>query len=333
MRRGVFDVLRRGLDNAIANWPLLLVRFFEVMIYGVITVVAIVAALVPVVVSLGFKLAELRSPADIAPLMTALFTRWTLLIYLVGLVFALVTIFSVAHAFVEAGCARVYVDGDRLAGPAMTGPKSRYRAFSMSLWWAGARDGGWPVFWMYVIAWAGACAIFLIPLIPTLVGMLLLRGKPAPTAIVGCLGLLITFLLMIPVGIVVSIWTNRAIATWAVIRGGARDTLRVAWAAFKADLGRHLLVALVLFVVSFAGSMFIGSLTFAAGFAEALGRNNSGSIALMMLPLRFLAQILSTAFSAVVGGWFLSSFCALANESPSRQVSEPDDVLRAIPLP
>lgn len=315
MKRGVFDVLRRGLDNAIANWHLLVLRFFEVMIYGVITVMAVLAALVPIVVSLGFKLGELRSPENIEPLMEALFTRWTLLIFVGGMVLFLMFVFSVAHAFVEAGCARVYVDGERQAGPELNGPKSRFRVFSMSRWWQGAKDGGWPVFWIYFIAWGAACLIFLIPLLPTLAGMIALRGKPGPIAIVGCFGLAITFLLMIPVGIVVAVWTNRAIATWAAIGGGARDTLNASWAAFKSDLGRHLLVALVLFVVSFAGSMFIGSLTFAAGFAEALGRNNSGSIAVMMLPLRFLAQILSTAFSAMVGGWFLASFCALANET------------------
>lgn len=314
MKRGVFDVLRRGLDNAIANWPLLLIRFFEVMVYGVIAVIAIVVALVPIVVSLGFKLGELRGPENIEPLLEALFTRWTLLLYLIGLFVLLMTLFSVAHAFVEAGCARVYVDGERMAGPAMSGPRSRFRVFSMSRWWAGAREGGWPVFWIYFIAWSGACLIFLIPLVPTFVAAFLLRQKPAPLALVSCLGLAVTILLMIPVGIVVGIWTNRAIATWAVVRGGARETLDVAWTAFKADFGRHLLVAIVLFVISFAGSMFIGSLTFFAGFAEILGRNNSGSIAVMMLPLRFLAQLLSTAFSAVVGGWFLASFCALANE-------------------
>lgn len=322
MKRGVPDILRRGVDNAIANWPLLLLRLAESVVFMVIIIVAVFLAVVPIIVSVGVHLADLKSPENFESLFGALASRWTIVFYLAGLVLVLLTAFSMVHAFLEAGCARVYVDGDRAAGSEPRGPASRYRVFSMGKWWAGAVDGWWPVLWMYVIAWTTALTFILVPAVITLALALLLRENAGLVAGVSCLGLLLIFVMLIPIGIGTAIWTNRAIASWAVRGGGARDTLAVAWAAFKADFGRHLLVALVMIVISFAGSMFIGSFTFFAGFAEVLGRH-SDSITIMMLPVRFAGQFLSMAFGAIVAGWFLASFCAMANESPDDRVAEP----------
>jgi hypothetical protein len=222
----------------------------------------------------------------------------------------------IIHSFLEAGCARVYVDGDRVAGAEVKGSVSRYRVFSMAKWWAGAVDGWWPVFWMYNIAWGAAGLIILVPPVIALALAIAFRENAGISVGISCLGLLITFMILIPTGFVVAIWTNRAIASWAVRRGGARDTLDAAWAAFKADFGRHIVVALVMVVISIAGSMFIGSFTFFAGLGEMLGRD-TGSVMVFMLPVRFAGQLLSMAFSAAMSGWFLASFCAMANESTS----------------
>jgi hypothetical protein len=314
VKRGVFDILRRGLDNAIANWPVLLLRIGEMFAFMIIAIGTVLLALVPILVSLGIKISDLKSPEDMAPMFESLLTKWTLLVYIVAAFMVMILVFVLVHSFVEAGCARIYVDGDRVAGPAMTGPRSRYRVFSMAKFWAGAVDGWWPVFWMYNVAWGIGGLIMLVPLLPTLAITLLARDSVPVALIAGCLGLVVATLVMMVVAVAVGIWTNRAVASWAVRRGGARDTLRAAWAAFRADMGRHLLVAGALFLVSFAGSMFIGSFSFAIGIAQGLGGDHSGPLTLMLLPARFFAQFINSAFSAAVAGWFLSSFCALANE-------------------
>ena len=315
MKRSVFDVLRRGLDNAIANWQLLLLRIGEAFLFGIIIVIAILAAIVPILLSIGVKLADFQVPETAEGALTALLSRWPIFAWIFGGAVLLALLFMVVHSFLEAGCARVYVDGDRIAGAALAGPRSRYRVFSMAKWWAGAVDGWWPVFWIYNIAWGIAALFFLVPLLFTslLVLALAMNDSAGPAIGIGCVGAAASFMIMIPTMIVAGIWSNRAIASWAVRRGGARDTTRAAWAAFKADMGRHLLVAIALFVISMAGSMFIGSFGFFIGFAEVLGRH-SGSTALMMMPARFFIQMLSTAFSTVIAGWFLATFCAMANE-------------------
>jgi hypothetical protein len=313
VKRSIPDVLRRGFDNAVANWQLLLIRLGEAMLFTIIIVAALILMLVPIILSIGIQIADLQDPESMSAALEMLASRWTILFYILGVVFVLMAVFLIVHSFVEAGSARVYVDGDRAAGPEVRGAASRYRVFSMARWWAGAADGWWPVFWMYNIAWGAAGIFIVIPPVATLALALAFRENEGLLVGISCLGLLITFAFLIPVAVVVTIWMNRAIAVWAVRRGGARDTLNAAWAAFKADFGRHILVALVMFVISIAGSMFIGSFTFFAGMAETMGRG-SGSMTLMLLPVRFAGQFLSMAFSAVIAGWFLAAFCAMASE-------------------
>jgi hypothetical protein len=182
----------------------------------------------------------------------------------------------------------------------------------MDRWWAGGRDGWWSVFWIYNFAWGLAGLILLIPLIPTLILMLLFRESPPAIITTGCAGLIVTMLLMILVMIVTAMWTNRAIADWAVLRTGAATTLAGAWRAVKADLGRHLLIALAIFVVAMAGSSFLSSFSLLMRFGATMHETLTFSI--LTLPISIIGSILSTIFSAFVSGWYLASYSALAVE-------------------
>jgi hypothetical protein len=313
VKRGVFDVLRRGVDNTIANWPLILIRLGEALLFGILAIATVIIALAPILVSLGIELSKLTSPDDIANAALALMTKWVLLVWVVVAITALLIVFTAVHGFVEAGSARVYVDGERIAGPAMTGPRTRFRVFSMERWLTGAKDGWWTVFWIYNLAWATACLILLIPLVPTLIGVIVFRENPAALLTTSCLGLIVTSLLLIVVGAVTGMWINRAINEWAAHRFGTRDALSAGWSAIKADLGRHLLILIAVFVVAMAGSSFFASFSFFAAFGDAFGGNH-GIFTLFTMPLRLLGTLLSSAFSAVVTAWYLASYAALSVE-------------------
>ncbi|HYO78899.1 MAG TPA: hypothetical protein VE010_20725 [Thermoanaerobaculia bacterium] len=318
MRRGVFDVLRRGLDNTIANWPLLLIRFAESVLFAIIAVVAAIVILAPILVSIGINIADLASVDDVENVYAILLSKWMMLVWIVAAVTVLLAVFVAVHSFVEAGSARVYVDGERIAGPEQMGVRSRFRVFSMQRWFAGAADGWWTVFWIYNLAWTVAGAILLIPLLPTLVLMLLLRDEQPLYAIAtGCLGLAVTLLLFIAVAIVTTIWVNRAIAGWAMRRSGARDALAEGWRALRADLGRHVLIAVALYIVIMAGSGFFASFSLIASLGQTFG-SDSGVAFLMTLPIRILGTLCSYAFTAGVTGWFLASYATLATDDSAR---------------
>lgn len=312
MRRGVFDTLRRGLDNTVVNWPLVAIRLAETILFLTIAAVAILAILIPIVVSAGISLANIDDAGDIENVMLSLMSRWMILIWIFLAVSILMVVFVAIHAFVEAGSARVYVDAERIAGDAVDGPRMRYRLFSVDRWLTGGRDGWWSVFWIYNIAWGLLSLVLLIPLLPTGL-MLLIFREQAPVAVLsGCLGLVATLMLLLLGAIVTAIWTNRAIAEWAVRRLGARDALAASWRAIKGDPGRHVLIALAILVVSLAGSTFFASFSFLAGIGESMG--NSEVFMLVTLPMRILASLVSSAFSALVTGWYLASYAALAVE-------------------
>lgn len=318
MRRGILDTLRRGLDNALANWGLIVVRLVELVVIVGITIAAVLAMVVPILVSIGIRIADFGTltPDEVESTMLTLLERWSLLIW-IFLGMLLLTIVLVAlHSVVAAGCARVQVDGDRMAGPAVDGPRSRYHAFSMARWWAGAKDGWWTVFWIYNLAWGVAGLIFLIPLLPTLVLTLVLRENEPVAIGIGCLGLVVSLMLMIVVGVVTGIWTNRAISDWAVERTGAASALSGAWAAIKADLGRHVVIALAMIVIAVAGSTFFSSFSYFAAFGEMMHR--TAVINFFTIPLRLLSTLANWAFSSFVASWILGAYAALAVEMRRR---------------
>lgn len=311
MKRGVFDILRRGLDNTLANWQVSLIRFVEAILFMAIFIGAVILMLVPVVVSLGLTVASFDAPDEIAAALETLASKWVLLIWVFLGITALLLVLMLVHSFIEAGCVRVLVDGERKAGPAIAGPRVRYRAFSLERFMAGAKDGWWTIFWIYNIVWGGAALILLIPLIPTIALMIIFRSQEGIAVAAGCLGLLVTMFFAILVTIVAGIWCNRAIVNWGARGCSARDAVSSASSEIRLDLGRHVLTAIALFVVTMAGSAFFASFSMFAGFGEAFGRG-SNVLAVMMLPLRLAGSVLNSAFSAMIGSWFAASYAAIA---------------------
>ena len=313
MKRGVFDVLRRALDNTLANWPLIAIRLAETVIFFIVTFIAVIAIVVPILVSVGLNLANMTTPDDAVNAFLNLGTKWVLVLWIFLGVSALLLVFVAMHAFVEAGSARVYVDGERMAGPAVEGPRSRFKVFSMERWAAGARDGWWTLFWIYNIGWTLGSAVLLVPLLPTFGIMYSLQdAQPGAAVATGCLGLLLTLLVFFLVAIVTTIWVNRSIADWAVRRAGIRDSLAAGWTAVKADFGRLVLIALSVFVVAMAGSTFFAGFSFFSAFGGAV--SESSTVMLVTLPLRLIATLCSSAFSAAVASWFLAAYSSVAVE-------------------
>jgi hypothetical protein len=315
VRRGIIDTLRRGGENAIANWQLSAIRFAEVIVFAMISIAAVIASLVPILLSVGIRLADVHTPEELESAMMTLLERWMLLVWIALGFCVLLALFLFIHSFVEAGCARVFVDADRAAGPAVLGPRQRYRSFSAERWMAGAKEGWWKVFWIYNLAWGAASIVLLIPLLPIAVLLIVFRESPAAMATAGCAGMLLFLLFAIVVAMVTGMWVNRAIVNWAAQRTTARASLGTAWRALKSDLGRHLLAALAIIVVALAGSTVFASFSMFAAFGGAMGHN--ATFSLVTLPIRLVGSLLSSAFSALIGSWYIAAYAALAVENKS----------------
>jgi hypothetical protein len=271
--------------------------------------------LAPIVLSVGLDLGKLTRVDDLASAAALLLSKWMLFVWAIVAIGILLTVLFMLHSFVQAGAVRVYVEAERAAGPALVRPRAFFRVFSMERWLAGGKEGWRVVFWIYTLVSTLGLAILLVPLLPTLVLLLLLKdGEPGPALAVGCLGIAVTVMLAVLAMIVGGIWCNRAIVTWAVQRTDARASLRGSWAAIRADFGRHFLIALAVFVVALAGSTFFGGFSFVAGVIGAAGGRNSAALQLITLPIRLFTTLLSSAFSAAVTSWFVAAYASLAVE-------------------
>jgi len=314
VKRGIVDTLLRGLDNTLANWPVILLRLGEALLFVAMAIASVLAIIAPLAVALGVQLAEVNTPEEVLDVFAAFAQRWTLILWIFLAVTVLLLVFVVIHSFVAAACARIAVDADRAAGPAAKGPRSRFRVFTMSRWLAGGAEGCWPVFWIYNLAWGLAGLVLLIPILPTFVLLLFLAPEESPAAAiaVGCGGIALTLLLGVACAIVASIWTNRAVAGWTAHREDAREALRTAWRALRTDLARHALIALAIFVVAGAGSSFFATFSMFATFGETMGR--SSMVQFFTMPVRMFGWIASSSFSAAITTWFVTSYAALTCE-------------------
>jgi hypothetical protein len=312
VKRSVVDVLQRGLENTVANWPVIAVRFAGRVVLGVISVAVLIAIIVPIVVAIGLHVPDIHSLEDVLDVLTTLVQGWALILWIAVALSVLLLLLVALQSFIEAGCARIAVDGDRAAERKGRAPGPRFRVFSMSLWLQGATEGWLAVFWIYNLAWGFTVLFLFIPLLPTMAAMLLFRSSETAVFAIGITGLILTVLSLVVIAIVTSVWTNRAIAGWAAHRESARAALRTAWRALKRDFARHVLVALAVFVVAGTGSSIL------AGFGSfsLIGQSMSQTalINFVTMPVRLAGWLLSSAFSAAIAAWFLSAYAALAVE-------------------
>jgi hypothetical protein len=312
LRRGVTEILRRGLDNAVANWPLIAFRFGETVLFGIVAFATALAVVVPILVSMGFVFRGTKDPQDVVQLVATLAQKWPLLVWIFILITALLGFFLAIHSFVEAGRARVLLQADANAGPGAGGPRSRFATVPMQEWVRGGAAGWLPVFWIYNLTWGTAGLVLLIPLAPTLILTLVLHGRPKLALAAGCIGLLLTLMLLVAVGFVTGIWTSRAIVEWAAGYRKPSDAVTVAWRAMRADFGRHFLVAVAVLVVSIATGAAFASVSVLAGFGQGLAGDH-GALTLVTFPIRIAASLLSSIVSAAISSWSLASFAALKN--------------------
>ena len=302
MKRSVIDVLRRGFENTLANWPLILIRLGEVIVLTVIIIATVVAAVVPIAVSAGLGEFDIQHPENIAEAFGRLIIEhWILIVYLIILFFLIFGVAIAVHSFVEGGSARVYVEGERVAG---------FRAFTFDRFWAGGRKGWWPIFWIYNVAWSVGLIIPLMVLLFTL-ALLLLVGDTSARVVFSCLGLLLFGLIMIPIAVLMGVWTQKAIAVCISRSLGALEALRAARHEIRRDLGRHLGTWLLLWVITLVIAGFISGLTIPFSLG---GHSHNTFLPLFFAPVQVVISVFQNAVSAALGSWFLASFVALTEE-------------------
>ena len=310
MKQSVTDILRRGFDSTLANWPLIAIRIAENILFVIIVIASIVATVVPIAVSAGLSHWDLTNATEPVEAIAALIVQhWMLIVYILLIASLILLLLIGIHSFVEAGCASIFVDAQRKA----RGPASRdvLRAFNMDRWLAGGRASWWAVFWIYNVVWGLGGLILLIPLLATIAGMLVVSDNSG-RVVIACGGLILTFLVGLPLAIVMAVLSQKAIAVTVSRSIGASAAVRLGWSEIRKDFGRHFAVAFIVFVIAFGGAMVLSLLTAPMSVVRSVGHAPFTNIA--FAPAQILSSIAQSVFSAAVGLWFLASYIGLTEE-------------------
>lgn len=310
MKRNVTDVLRRGIDSTVANWPLIAMRIAATIVVMTVVILSVIAAVVPMLVSAGlshFNPADAQSATEvIASLVTE---HFMVLVYVFLLAFAVLFVVIVVQAFVDGGTTQILVDAERRA-LRVTGPdRGVLAAFSMDRWFAGAKHSCWTIFWIYNIVWSFGLLIVLVPLLLTLVGMLATDTVGTRVA-AGCVGLAFAMLLFLPIAVVCTIWTEKSIAVCVSRNLGARAASGEAWRDLRADFGRHFGVGAIVMAVSFGMAMAVSMTSMGVNMTT----HHAPGAGFAFLPLQILGSFAQSILSAATGIWFRSSFVSLTEE-------------------
>lgn len=304
MKRPITEVLRRGFESAIANWPLMALRIAENVVFAILIVASIFAAVVPLLVSIGLSAFNVDKPEETAATIgTALIAHLAVFLWIfLGALFV-GFLLMVIHSFVIAGCAQTFVDADRSRGT--------LKVFSMERWLSGGKHSTWTVFWIYNITYGTTLIPVLVPLVIALAAMLAFRDSEAGILVAGCLGIAVAVFLLIIACVIAAIWSLKAIVLAVERNLGASEAAKLAWTEAKADFGRHFGVAFILLVISFGGAMTIGMFSMFFSVPSA----HDAFLSLAFAPARIAISLLQGAFSAAVGMWMLASFAALSDRS------------------
>lgn len=313
MTRTAADALRRGFDNVLANWPLLVIRMAEGLAFTIIIFGAILGIVLGVVAAsfgIDFDFST-ATPESVLGVIEALLSRWVFVVLGIVALFAVLFVLMLIHCFIEAGIVRVHVDAERAAGPALLGPRSRYQQYTSDRWIAGAKSGWRVLFGIYNVIWGLWAVLLLIPFLPVAIGTLLMirQEDMGAAAGIGCIGFALLVLFMIPVTIMAAVWSRKAIVIALARNTSTRDSIALAWREIRSDFLRHLLVALAVMAVGLAMSGFLAGFGFVGSFSK------SPAFLMMLVPLRILSSVLNSLISGAMASWLTASFAALTPET------------------
>jgi hypothetical protein len=290
VKRSVTEAIRHGYELTKSNWQLLVIRV-AAHLFGVVLFVGAAAAIIaPIIVSAGLGNFKIDRPEDnpVEVLLQILSDHWALLLFILVVITVLLIVVVAVHSFVQAGSADVYAADE----------------FSADRFLRGGKRGWLQVFWIYNLAWLVAGVVMLIPLLP--IPLFLLLSHESMVMIgVSCLLIAIWTGITIVVVLATALWTIKAIVLAMTKNLPARDALKAARAAIRAEPGPHLALGLLLYLIWGGVSSLIGM------FSGVASVGHVTPLAIFTAPLQLVLTFVNAIFSAVMESLFLASFMSL----------------------
>lgn len=310
MARTLGDVVRRGAENVLANWPLLLIRVAESVAMIVITLGIVFGAIAPLVATMiGGSFSDLLAGAeDLEGLL--LRTSPLIAIYVLLVVSLVLFVAVLVHSFVQGGIVGCYLEAERSV-PADGATRGELRVFTPELWWSEGKRNLWPFFWIYNVMWGIWSLAILLPLLPLLILLVLFPGSPG-AIVLAIVGFLAILLLAIGLAFVVFLWSQVVLIDSAKRGTRALEAIAASRASMRGRLGNIILVGGIFFALSMTVGTALAGFTF---FVETAGAVPGMGVAL--IPVQILLSLVNSAVSTMFGCWLLAALAAALADLPT----------------
>lgn len=304
--RPLGDVIRRGADNVVANWPLLLIRIAESVAMTVIMLGIALGAVTPfLVASLGASLSDLiegsidpeRLLRNISPF---------LVLYILVVVSVVLLVGVLVHSFVQGGIVGSYLAGERAAPEKAA--REHFRVFTPELWWSEAKRNVWRFFWIYNVIWGGWSLALLLLLLPVLVLLLLMPQNPV-ALVVAIAAFVAVLLFSIASGFVVFLWSQAVLIDAAKRSLAPLEAISRSREAIRGRIANIVLVGGIFFALSMLVGSAVAGFSFFFEFAGELG-----GMGLAMIPFQVLVSLINSAVSTLFGSWMLAALAAALHD-------------------
>lgn len=295
------DSIRDAWEDAWRFWPLVLVRLAQQIVLFIAFLISAIVTIVPLVV--GGVVAFSDFSGDAAGFLRSLFFEHPFLIlYLFLAVLAIATVLMLFYAFFQAGLIGSYEEAIRTGTSA--NPAERFLHFARQSWRR--------TFWIFQWIWGLVGVVFMVPLLPIVLVMLLGRDSTG-ILIAGCVGLGLLLVVMLIASFFASGWSAVSLILGITRQLPARQAVTDGWRLFRKRLAPVMLVMVFMSVVSMVVTAALVSFSF--------GVSAAGSVryaAVLLFPLQIAISIVQMGSSIFVSCWFTA---ALIRVSLPREVS------------
>lgn len=313
MARTLGDIVRRGADNVLANWPLLLIRIAEgvallAMMLGIVALAVVPVAAAAFGGSLTHVIESVGRSGDVEELLRGFAPLLILYILLVVSIALLLAV--LVHSFVQGGMVGCYLAAERRA-PAAGAGRGAFAVFTPELWWSEGKRNLWRFFWIYNAIWFGYSLAILLPLLPLAILLFALPENPV-AIILFAVGLIAILLFAIGLAFVVFVWSQVVLIDAARRDLGALEAIAASGEAVRGRLLNIILVAGIFFAISMTAGGIVGGFSFAL---DAAGMFPGMGVAL--IPVQIVLSLLNSIVSTLFGSWLVAALVAALAVPPA----------------
>ncbi|MBW3564372.1 MAG: hypothetical protein KY459_06570 [Acidobacteria bacterium] len=305
-----FRYTRRGLENLLGNWQLILIASIE-------SLVLFAVIFLPVIV-FGYGKWKASASVDeflesILQMYVAVFENPLILLGIFVAVLVVGTVALVIHSMVISGIVRIYLAGEgRMGSSNELSYDVRPRTFSLSEWWTAAKEYWFEVFLIYNIVWGLSALIILVPIVPLLLLAFTSSGDERLLVILlagGGIWLLLT---------VIVAFFSRAWSHLAVARAVADDLGVIASSKSALDLivrepANTLVLVVVMALISLGAGVGGSAVTFSSEMMPA--------ILVLSVILGLAGWLINVVISSAAALWMVAGFVSMAHDFASAELA------------